>query len=383
MDDLDVSVLARFHGQGRCVIPYLALLAIPLWFAFALRRNSRPADVQARWQWRLFLVLMTLMIGLRFEVGGDWDNYVDHVDLARDLTWHSALNLDGSLGSMADPAYWILVKIATIWGDVYFVNFVCALIFTWGLAAFCLGQPNPWLAMCIAVPYLVIVVAMGYTRQGVAIGLAMLGIQQLMSGKSWRFFLSIALAACFHKSAVILIPLAVFSASRHRWTTLVGALAIGTIAFLLLLSEALEILFRNYVQAEYQSSGALIRVAMNALPAALFLILYRRFKEPPEVKKFWLWMCWGALLFLPILALSPSSTAVDRIALYWIPIQIFVLSRLPDVCKANSKLTGITRGIILTYSTTVLLVWLFLGVHSYAWLPYRFLPLESLIRLTL
>jgi hypothetical protein len=321
------------------------------------------------------------MIGLRHEVGGDWTTYVEHVEFAQDLSWHSALNLDGSLGSLADPAYWILVKIATIWGDVYFVNFVCALIFTWGLAAFCLGQPNPWLAMCIAIPYLVIVVAMGYTRQGVAIGLAMLGIQQLMSGNQRNFFLAIVVAACFHKSAVILIPLAIFSASRHRWITLVGALAIGAIAFTLLLSEALEILFRNYVQAEYQSSGALIRVAMNALPAALFLILYRRFQERIEVKKFWLWMCWGALIFLPILALSPSSTAVDRIALYWIPVQIFVLSRLPYALQASPQTVNFTRNLVLFYSTTVLLVWIFLGVHSYAWLPYRFLPFESLIDL--
>jgi hypothetical protein len=180
---------------------------------------------------------------------------------------------------------------------------------------------------------------------------------------------------------VILVPLAIFSASRHRWITLGGVLAIGTIAFTLLLSEALEILFRNYVQAEYQSSGALIRVAMNALPAALFLILYQRFKERLEVKKFWLWMCWGALLFIPILAISPSSTAVDRIALYWIPVQIFVLSRLPDALQASPKTINFTRNLILLYSTTVLFVWIFLGIHSYAWLPYRFLPFDSLIDL--
>ena len=233
--------------------------------------------------------------------------------------------------------------------------------------------------MCIAIPYLVIVVAMGYTRQGVAIGLAMLGIQQLMSGNNWKFFITVTVAACFHKSAVILVPLAIFSASRHRWGTLIGTLAIGTIAFMLLLSEALETLFRNYVQAEYQSSGALIRVAMNAVPAALFLILYPRFKGLPEVKRFWLWMCWSGLLFLPILAVSPSTTAVDRLALYWIPVQIFVFSRLPYVFQASTKTMLLARNIIIIYSVTVLIVWLFLGVHSYAWLPYRFLPLEALL----
>jgi hypothetical protein len=233
--------------------------------------------------------------------------------------------------------------------------------------------------MSIAIPYLVIVVAMGYTRQGVAIGLAMLGMQQLIAGKSWKFFVCIAAAACFHKSAVILVPLAIFSGSRHRWATLAGSLVIAVLGFFLLLSEAVEPLIRNYVEAEYQSAGALIRVSMNALPAALFLLLHPKFKERHEVKRFWLWMSWGALLFLPVLWLSPSSTAVDRVALYWIPIQIFVLSRLPMIFEEKPRATDLIRNGVLVYNTSVLMVWLLQGVHSYAWVPYRFLPFEALI----
>ena len=58
----------------------------------------------------------------------------------------------------------------------YFVNTVCAALFAWGLVVFCRAQPRPWLALVVAVPYLVTVVAMGYTRQGTAIGLAMLAL---------------------------------------------------------------------------------------------------------------------------------------------------------------------------------------------------------------
>lgn len=358
--------------------PYLALFAVPLWFAFALRQSQSLESVSRQWQWKALVVALLLMIGLRHEVGGDWTTYVEHVKAAQDMSWTGALNLDGSLGSLADPAYWLLVKMAAIWGDVYLVNFVCAMIFTWGLATFCLGQPHPWLAMSIAIPYLVIVVAMGYTRQGVAIGLAMLAIQSLATGGSAKFFLFMILAACFHKSAVILIPLAVFSASRHRWLTLFGVLVVGSLGFVLLLSEALDHLFVNYVEAEYQSSGALIRVLMNAIPATLFLVFYRRIDARPEVKKFWLWMSVSAMILLPVLIVSPSSTAVDRVALYWIPIQIFVLSRLPQIYKEKPKMMAMVRGGCLIYSASVLLVWLTLGVHAYAWLPYRFAPLEAI-----
>jgi hypothetical protein len=45
--------------------------------------------------------------------------------------------------------------------------------------SFCRTQPRPWLALTLAFPYLVVVVAMGYTRQGVAIGLEMLALLAL------------------------------------------------------------------------------------------------------------------------------------------------------------------------------------------------------------
>ena len=35
-------------------------------------------------------------------------------------------------------------------------------------------------------------------------------------------------------------------------------------------------------------------------------------------------------MFVVLLVVSPSSTAVDGVALYWIPLQLFVMSRLPN-----------------------------------------------------
>ena len=85
-------------------------------------------------------------------------------------------------------------------------------------------------------------------------------------------------------------------------------------------------------------------------------------------------MAWGALAFVILLYISPSSTAVDRIALYWIPLQLFVWSRLPDALgrpgEANSGLVYA----VVSYSTAVHFVWLSFAVHSVYWLPYQFYP---------
>jgi len=65
-----------------------------------------------------------------------------------------------------------------------------------------------------------------------------------------------------------------------------------------------------------------------------------------------------------------SSTALDRLALYWIPLQLLVGSRLPD-----TSLFGISpvlwNQLLVGFSLAVLLMWLFFADNSFTWLPYR------------
>jgi hypothetical protein len=130
----------------------------------------------------------------------------------------------------------------------------------------------------------------------------------------------------------------------------------------------------GYIESEYQSSGALIRIAMNALPAALFLLFRKRFQLSVEQRSFWGLMAWSALLLIALLAVSPSSTAVDRIALYWIPLQLFVLSRLPNALGKRNGKNLVWVLVVLGYSAAVHFVWLFYADTSFAWLPYQFYP---------
>ena len=73
--------------------------------------------------------------------------------------------------------------------------------------------------------------------------------------------------------------------------------------------------------------------------------------------------------------LTPSSTAVDRLALYGIPIQLFVWSRLPDAIGRGTSAVTVFGSVI--YSSVVLVTWLLFASHSSAWLPYQLYPLGS------
>jgi hypothetical protein len=73
--------------------------------------------------------------------------------------------------------------------------------------ALAIPQPRPWLALTLAFPYLVMVVAMGYTRQAVAIGVECLALLALERDRLLVFLGWIALAATFHKTALVLMVL--------------------------------------------------------------------------------------------------------------------------------------------------------------------------------
>lgn len=353
--------------------PYYLLLVTAILAALSQMRTMPSQFYAARWSmsWRIIFVAMSVMIGLRYEIGADWNLYEDQISALNNSTFFQAFQ-------QSDPGYGVLNWFGSFWGGLYLVNSICAIIFTWGLLSFCRSQPLPWVALVVAIPYLVIVVGMGYTRQSVAIGISMLALLSLANGRVFKFVGWIALAALFHKSAIILLPFAILASTKEKVWTILWVGITGTVLFVLLLQESVDSLIYGYFERRYESSGALVRIAMNALPASVFILFRRRFGLPQNEEKFWMWVSWSALGLGVALYFSPSSTAVDRVALYWIPLQLFVFARLP---VALDRFLLNKNGWIFTvvfYSAVVQSVWLFLANHSNAWLPYQFYPWVSI-----
>lgn len=354
---------------GQVVLPYWFLFLIP---AIGALHEAPPSSRPGARKPALIgaVLLFSIMIGFRYQVGGDWYTYAD---MFSNIEYFSFLDVIKS----SEPGYfllnWIVVQAG---GDVWIVNLFCGLLFSIGLAMFARNQPRPWLALLIAVPYLVIVVAMGYSRQGVAIGFAMMALTALDRDQSnFKFILYIILAACFHKTAVALAPIAALSSPHRRiWTFMWLGIA-ALILYYVFLSESVDQFQKNYLEAEYQSQGAAIRVAMNAVPAVLFLLLRQQFKLSVNGRLLWTNMSLVALALVPLLLISPSSTAVDRMALYAIPLQVFVFSRVPDAMLPRVQgLNAVTLAVV-GYCALVQFVWLNFGQFSSAWVPYQFYPL--------
>lgn len=361
----------RFQGHaGQIVLTYWFLFFVPALAAFqeraALRRTSRFRPLLF-----VMMLMLAVLIGFRYQVGADWNQYIGHLENAQFITFEEIF--DGS-----DPGYVLLNWIAAQTNnELWTVNLLCGGLFAYGLISFARIQPRPWLAIVVAVPYLIMVVAMGYSRQAVAIGLAMRGLAGLERERSTlKFVIWVALAASFHKTATMLVPLAALSVNRGKLWTAIWVGGATLLLYYLFLEDSVDSFVENYLERGYESQGAAIRVFMNALPAAVFLVLRRRFDLAPATRRLWTNMAFVSLAFIVFLVISPSSTAVDRMALYMIPVQIFVLSRLPEAFPHQGKGINPVALAVLAYSAVVQFVWLNFAVHAQYWLPYQFFPIE-------
>jgi hypothetical protein len=139
---------------------YWIMFLIPLMgYIFNTRVSG---DVKLLFNLFFFFFFLSL-IGLRYQVGGDWDSY------QRLFEWLNPDGLSGFSFLHNDYLYFYVNVFAKHfdWG-IEFVNLVCAFFLVSGVLIFCNQQRNFFIALLVAVPYLFIVVGMGYTRQASA-----------------------------------------------------------------------------------------------------------------------------------------------------------------------------------------------------------------------
>ena len=339
------------------------------YFAIGANLSAIPDQSNFRRPSLLFLfgvVLVWLIIGLRYQVGADWATY--------GFLFSFATYADlGTMLSKGDPGYQFLNwAVHRLGGELREVNLVCALIFSWGLYRFSREQSDPWLSVLVAIPYLIIVVAMGYTRQAVAIGILMAGLASVERGASvQRFTLYVLGAVLFHKTAVVVLPLIIFAGHRNAMINAIAGLSAVFLMYDVFLAGSVDKLVRNYIEAQYSSQGAAIRLFMSLVPGALFLLQMKRFGYSDRERRVWRNFSYAAFALMFLLFVLPSSTVVDRLALYILPLQMAILARAPTAFGSPN----VGRALVTLYAAVVQFVWLNFATHSDYWIPYQFFPL--------
>lgn len=316
----------------------------------------------------IVFVCLLLFIGLRHEVGGDWGSY---------LRWYKSVasqgisfNLENVI--LEDWGYnflnWISYKLNL---GIYGVNIFCAFIFLMGLFSFLnyLGDNRKfYTGLLISYPYLIMVVANGYTRQSVALGLIFLVYTLVLKGKEIAALIPLLVAFSFHKTSAIGFMAFLFG-KRKKIALGVGVLAavIGVVLFSYL-QMILQRYYEFYIGGAMTSEGGAVRAVMNLVPAVLFIFLYRPMEKRFSDSPFWL------KINITIVALCPFAflkfTFADRLLLYFSMIQPLVFSRLERVLKEFEVKSFVIVATIFVY-TLSMVVWLLFAVHRNDWIPYQ------------
>jgi hypothetical protein len=337
---------------------YLMLLLVPLAGAWAERlRSSRRIALYAA-----VGLALVLFIGLRYQVGCDWNGYVRMFVRAQ-----LAPSLPEAL-TVTSPGYMLLNWIVARLGlGLAVVNTVCAAVLVSGFLVFSARQPKPWLAMLIGIPVLVMLDGFSATRQGVAVGLLLWALHVDAEGRgSKKAIMLVLVGASFHTSALLVLP--VFAAARSSLRpSLIILLAAG--AGLAVAAMALLVPPVWAVVSRFPTSGgAWLRAAPTVAAIAALPLIWKREPQCGEPPTVLIGLGAFAVATIPLGLASPM--VMDRLGHYVVPFQIAVFTRLAMIPQSVARRHVLSLLVGAPY-LVMFVGWLSLGSTGPCMAPYR------------
>jgi hypothetical protein len=346
---------------------YWLLFAYPALMALAYPAMAGPSSRAAGQSLAKagFVLFYTLLAGVRHEIGGDWGNYQG---IFEDI---SADTLSYALGA-TDPLFgltnWVIAQAGL---SMYYVNAVCAFLLVLGVVRIAGGFRDPWLAVTMAVPYLLIVVGLGYVRQGAAIGMLLLAIVTFERGKVIRSIVYLLVGVGFHTTAVMVFPLFALTLARRSRSLAIILAVTSFFVYFSFVVPRFDKFQTGYIDGELDSTGALTRLLMSFIPSVLVLLRFGSFEVSQRVKSIWWSAAVANVIALVALGLSPSSTAVDRAGLYFSIVQLAAFGEFRNLVSLSLRTTALVRLGLIGTAALVQFVWLVFATHSIDWVPYQ------------
>lgn len=317
----------------------------------------------------LSAAILVVFMGTRFETGCDYDTY-----LLRFSTLYQDTDIRSYLGR-EEPAFHLLnyaVRSAGL--DYMWLNVVASLIIVICLVRFVRLSSAPALLLSLLFPIIIVQLSMSGLRQALAVAFLLQGVISLVERKRFVTALWILLAAQFHESAYVFLPLALMAGRKISMPKMIFALMIlGPIAGVLV-SSRIDVYSNRYIDQIYgesESGGAIYRYLMVVLPVLLFgwfrgriRRIYPKLFEPMKVFALMI-VALGGIGFI-------STVALHRLTYYMMPMGMLILWVGSTVVlyrdRASRKLIWAPPFFLGAY----LVVWFSTSRHAdYCYTPYK------------
>ena len=371
---------------------YLALLAIVLAstlveIACAERRFARSIRVPLFY----FNILLTILfIGLRWEVGTDWESYKGLFD---DLEFNSDFLLNVY---HFDPGYVVLNAIVKfIFNNYSFFLLICAVL-ALGLTAKLIIRESPFynFSLFIFISSYLPIHFFGSTRRGIAIAAATLflvAFRKTQLRSRWKWFLT---AFLFHRTAFILL----IAVPVRRWRLSKGAVAlilaialvigIGQLAILIIQAASSHLLGFGDVQIVDQLiyygetfnehtpdgvnpvSAGLISFLRKIILFAFFLKAMNKTVEKTDGDFLYEHLLKIYVVGIAIYAAFIGAPIFQIIGVYFLYLEVLLI----PICF--NRLRGSTRYIFLLYVVAVNIAQYVAALNV---LPDVFIPYKSIL----
>lgn len=310
---------------------------------------------------------LTLVVGLRYDVGGDWISYQNK------LINYQYISSFKDFMELAEPGYGLLnyLSISANIKEIILVNFICAILFFSCFYKFSNSLNNPILPLFICFTYTIVVVATGYTRQSVAIGFSLLIFLSVLEKNIIKYLIYLFLGLLFHKTIIIFLIFSPFLFNLFNFEkplyfltyTIFSMVLVTTIVYFSIVNE-----YNAYTMG-MTSRGAYMRLLMHVLPIVIYFFnrqFYRKNLSQNIMAVLDLSVC--IIIYLFILAIF-MSTVADRVNLYFVFFDIFILTFIFNFLKLDKKF--LLWFFIFISNSVVLTLWLFFGKWTAEdWLPY-------------
>lgn len=317
----------------------------------------------------LFLgILISIFVGLKYYIGPDFINYLTYSQNMIGSEFRFSLGFE----SFEQQLLWLSSNLGF---SVYGYYFVIASIFSIGLLHFVSREKNTWLSLLVAYPYLIIAVAMGYPGQSAAIGCEFIALYYFEKNKLMEFYLMVLIATFFHSSAIglTIVPLFNLVFKLNKKSSIRVLLVLIPVIYFIFFRNFSEIFINYsnfYFAREYNARGILVKILIT-LSYALFFILFRKkYDFDIQNNKILKTFSYLSIFSLILYFFVPSTTALYRMSLYLIPLQLKMASIIPPA--QLFRITDLAwKTIIITLNFLTLIIFLLFSTHSQTWVPYR------------
>ena len=274
------------------MLTYYITLGLVMLFAALAERHRLAMNIgtglEAEHERKLFrncvvvcAVILIFVAGLRYHVGTDYTPYTHSFDLRSNRLWHDLLTWN-------EPGLGLLAWIGHFITTDYVILFILASLVTVSLNIWTIYKYSDDIFLGI-----VLYILLGSwhnsfnaIRQYLAAAVLFAGHHYMFERKLWKYALVVLGATCFHRTAIVMLPIYFIADREMTFKTTLQIVLIG-----ILLNFATEFLFAimSYFKGTEQSVYAYMQQNVNPLrilstlpPVLLAFLAPKEFRNQPE-----------------------------------------------------------------------------------------------------